>query len=163
VVVLVIGIVASGSYASVREGHLAVGQSMRLDGYTLTNRGLYLTRGPNFSTEHVRLAVSHNGRSMGTLAPGLRSFTDTGSQVTSNDVDIRTMYPSLTDLYTILQGVDLNGSGGVDLKVLVNPAIGLVWLAGAIFLLGAVVTVWPDPREARMLARRYAAALAREA
>jgi cytochrome c-type biogenesis protein CcmF len=162
-VVLVVGIVASGAYSTVREGHLGVGQSMQLDGYTLTNRGLFQTPGPNFTTTRVRLAVTHNGRSMGTLNPGLRSFTDTGAQVISNDVDIRTVYPSLTDLYTILQGVDEGPSPGVDLKVLVNPMIGLVWLAGVIFLLGAVVTVWPDPREARMLARRYAAALAREA
>jgi hypothetical protein len=41
--------------------------------------------------------------------------------------------------------------------------IGLVWLAGGVFLLGAAIALWPDPREARMLARRYAAALAREA
>ena len=41
--------------------------------------------------------------------------------------------------------------------------VGLIWLAGLVFLLGALITIWPDPREARQLARRYAAALAREA
>jgi hypothetical protein len=30
-------------------------------------------------------------------------------------------------------------------------------------VLGAAVAMWPDPREARQLARRYASALAREA
>ena len=161
VVLLVVGIVASGAYTSVSEGHLGVGQTMRIDGYTLTNRGIFQTRDQNSRTVHVLLAVAHNGQSMGTLAPGQRVFTEQ-AQV-SNEVDIQTQYPSLTDLYTILQGIDTNGRGGVDLKVLVNPMIGLVWLAGGVFLLGAAITLWPDPREARMLARRYAAALAREA
>ena len=39
----------------------------------------------------------------------------------------------------------------------------IIWLAGIVFLLGAAVTIWPDPREARLLARRYASALADEA
>jgi hypothetical protein len=39
----------------------------------------------------------------------------------------------------------------------------MIWLAGGVFLLGALTALWPDPREVRMLARRYAGALAREA
>jgi cytochrome c-type biogenesis protein CcmF len=161
VVLLVIGIVASGSYASVGERHLARGQSMVVDGYRLTNTGLFQTREQNSVTSHVRLAVSHDGKSMGTLDPGLRLFTDT--QQVSNEVDIHTSLLTLTDLYTILQGIDTNGSGGVSVKVLVNPMIGMIWLAGGVFLLGALIALWPDPREVRMLARRYAGALAREA
>ena len=163
VVLLVVGIVASGSYASVGERHLARGQSMVVDGYRLTNTGLFQTREQNSVTSHVRLAVSHDGRSMGTLDPGLRLFTDTGAQQVANEVDIHTNLLTLTDLYTILQGIDTNGSGGVQVKVLVNPVIGMIWLAGGVFLLGALITLWPDPREVRMLARRYAGALAREA
>jgi cytochrome c-type biogenesis protein CcmF len=163
VVLLVVGIVASGSYASVGEQHLARGQSMVVDGYRLTNTGLFQTREQNSVTSHVRLAVSRDGRSMGTLDPGLRLFTDTGAQQVANEVDIHTSLLTLTDLYTILQGIDTNGSGGVQVKVLVNPVIGMIWLAGGVFLLGALITLWPDPREVRMLARRYAGALAREA
>ena len=163
VVLLVVGIVASGSYASVGERHLAPGQSMVVDGYRLTNTGLFQTREQNSVTSHVRLAVSRDGRSMGTLDPGLRLFTDTGAQQVANEVDIHTSLLTLTDLYTILQGIDTNGSGGVQVKVLVNPVIGMIWLAGGVFLLGALITLWPDPREVRMLARRYAGALAREA
>jgi hypothetical protein len=41
--------------------------------------------------------------------------------------------------------------------------VSLIWLAGIVFLIGALVTIWPDPREARQLARRYDTALAKEA
>ena len=33
--------------------------------------------------------------------------------------------------------------------------VNLVWLAGLVFVIGALVTMWPDAREARRLALRY--------
>jgi cytochrome c biogenesis factor len=36
--------------------------------------------------------------------------------------------------------------------VLVKPLVNLIWLAGFVFLLGSVITLWPDAREQRRLA-----------
>jgi cytochrome c biogenesis factor len=44
--------------------------------------------------------------------------------------------------------------GAVDLKVVVNPLVELIWLAGGVFLLGSLIAMWPDAREQRRLARR---------
>ena len=158
IVILVVGVTASSAYSTVRESHLAVGQSMRIDGYTVRNLGVFQRKGPNYTYEYVKLAVTRGGSPHGVLEPGQRVY-DTGQ--IGNEVDIRSSLPSTTDLYSILQGVDRDGSGGVSVKVLVNPAVGLVWLAGAVFLFGALITLWPDPREARQLARRYGELLAR--
>jgi cytochrome c-type biogenesis protein CcmF len=158
IVILVVGVTASSAYSSVQSAHLGQGQSMRIDGYTLKNTGVFQRPGPNYTFEYVRLAVSRGGTSHGVLEPGQRVY-DTGQ--VGNEVDIRSSLPSGTDLYSILQGVDRDSSGGVSVKVLVNPAVGLVWLAGVVFLLGALITLWPDPREARQLARRYGELLAR--
>ncbi len=158
IVILVVGVTASSAYSSVQSAHLGPGQSMRIDGYTLKNTGVFQRPGPNYTFEYVRLAVSRGGTSHGVLEPGQRVY-DTGQ--VGNEVDIRSSLPSGTDLYSILQGVDRDSSGGVSVKVLVNPAVGLVWLAGVVFLLGALITLWPDPREARQLARRYGELLAR--
>jgi cytochrome c-type biogenesis protein CcmF len=157
IVLLVVGVTASTAYSSVDEANLAVGQSMRIDGYTLKNTGLFQRKGPNYTLEYVRLAVSKGGKSHGVLEPGLRQY-DTGQ--VGNEVDIRSSLLTGTDLYSILQAPDQNGAG-VSVKVLVNPAVGLVWLAGVVFALGALITIWPDPREARQLARRYGELLAR--
>jgi cytochrome c biogenesis factor len=65
------------------------------------------------------------------------------------------------DLFVI---ADQFRDGAVFLEAIVNPLVNLIWLAGAVFLLGSVVTMWPDAREQRRLARRFAegdAALAR--
>ena len=158
IVVLVVGVTASSAYSTVREAHLGVGQSMVVDGYTVKNTGVFQRQGPNYTFQYVRLAVSRGGTSHGVLEPGQRAY-DTGQ--VGNEVDIRGSIPSGTDLYSILQGVDRDASGGVTVKVLVTPAVGLVWLAGVVFLLGALITLWPDPREARQLARRYGELLAR--
>jgi cytochrome c-type biogenesis protein CcmF len=158
IVLLVVGVTASSAYSTVREGHLAPGASMRIDGYTLRNVGVFQRKGPNYTFDFVRLAVSRNGHAAGELDPGQRQY-DTGQ--VGNEVDIRSSLTTGTDLYSILQGVDANGGGGVSVKVLVNPAVGLVWLAGVVFALGALITIWPDPREARQLARRYGELLAR--
>ena len=158
IVLLVVGVTASSAYSTVREAHLARGQSMRIDGYTLRNDGLFQRRGPNYVFEYVKLTVLRGGRPDGVLEPGQRRY-DTGQF--GNEVDIRSSFTTATDLYSILQSVDSNLAGGVSVKVLVNPAVGLVWLAGIVFLAGALITLWPDPREARQLARRYGELLAR--
>ena len=45
-----------------------------------------------------------------------------------------------------------NADGTVWLKVLVNPLVNLIWIAGLVFLLGSLVAMWPDAREQRRLA-----------
>ena len=159
VVLLVVGVVASGEYGSSTQALLKPGQSVALDGYTLTNAGIFQTREQNSITARVRLNVTDHGKPAGSISPGIRQFTD-ADQRQSAEADIRTVYPSLTDVYAILQGIQ---GRNVQIKVLVNPMVGLIWLAGVVFLLGAAITIWPDPREARMLARRYARAVGPEA
>ena len=36
-----------------------------------------------------------------------------------------------------------------------KPLVNLIWLAGAVFVLGSLITLWPDAREERRLAARY--------
>ena len=62
VVLLVVGIVASGEYGTATQGVLKPGQSLALDGYTLTNNGLFQTREQNSITTRVRLAVTDHGK-----------------------------------------------------------------------------------------------------
>ena len=43
----------------------------------------------------------------------------------------------------------------IDLKVLVKPLVNLIWLAGFVFVGGALIAMWPDAVELRRLAERY--------
>ena len=158
VVVLAIGITASGVYATVREATLRPGQSIELAGWRLTYQGLVDSRGPNSTETAARFTVFHAGQAVGQLAPGRRVYPVEGR--VTNEVAIRTNWLNGTDIYTILERA--NGQT-VTIKALVNPMVNLIWLAGLIFLVGTAIVVWPDPHEARQIARRYAAVLAREA
>ena len=49
-----------------------------------------------------------------------------------------------------------NADGSVFVKALVNPLVNLIWLAGLLFVAGSLITLWPDAREQRRLALRFA-------
>ncbi len=54
---------------------LKPGQSVSLDGYTLTNTGLFQTREQNSITARVRLALTDHGQPLeGSISPGIRQF-----------------------------------------------------------------------------------------
>ena len=79
-------------------------------------------------------------------------------QEVSNEVAIRHNLLDGSDLFLIADQVNTDGS--VDLKVLEKPLVNLIWLAGLVFVGGSLITLWPDAREERRLAERYAGAFA---
>ena len=52
----------------------------------------------------------------------------------------------------------VNDDGTVFFRVFVKPLVNLIWLAGLVFVLGSLIALWPDAREERRLATRYARA-----
>jgi cytochrome c biogenesis factor len=72
----------------------------------------------------------------------------------SNEVAIRHDLLTGGDLFLIADQVNSNGS--IDLKALQKPLVNLLWLAGLVFVGGALIALWPDAREERRLAARYA-------
>ena len=149
IVLLAIGI-AGGAYGATRVQLLKPGQSMTIRGYRLHYLGTVVRQGPNALEERAQLAVSRGGTSMGTIRPGKNSYP--AEQQISNEVAIDTDWVRAQDLFVI--GDQFNKNGSVVLKVLVNPLVPFVWLAGLVFLLGALIAMWPDAREQRRLATR---------
>jgi cytochrome c-type biogenesis protein CcmF len=150
VVLLTIGIVGSSAYGSSATARLQPGQTMTVGGYTLGYLGATLKSGRNHDELRAQLAVSRGDKPLGVVAAGKNRYHV--EAFFSNAVAIRTDWLRAEDLFVI--GDDFNRDGSVDLKVLVNPLVGLIWVAGIVFLLGSVITLWPDAREQRRLARR---------
>ena len=149
IVLLAIGI-AGGAYGATKVRHLRPGDTMSIRGYKLTYLGTVGRNGPNDIEERARLAVTRGGDNLGVLMAGKNRYPAEGQ--VSNEVAIHSDWLRAQDLFVI--GDQFNKDGSVVLKVLVNPLVDLVWLAGFVFLLGALVAMWPDPREQRRLARR---------
>jgi cytochrome c-type biogenesis protein CcmF len=155
VVLLAIGIAGSSAYGTSREVRLVPGQSTSIDGYHLTYRGIAPIRNdPNRTGGYALLDVS--GRWHGTLRSG--DVTYTGFQETDRDVGIKTDWLRAQDLYVIADFQ--KGSQAVFFKVMVKPLLNLIWVAGIVFVLGSLVALWPDAREQRRLATRFATARA---
>src|SRR6266542_2153422 len=151
IVLLAIGIVGSSAYDTTRQAKLRPGQSMEVRGYTLTYQRLTDRQGPNDRELRAIVAVRRGSHDEGTMSAGKNQYPV--EQQTSNEVDIRSNWLNGQDLYLIAQQIDKNGT--VYFKAEVLPLVNLIWLAGFVFLGGALIALWPDARESRRLAERY--------
>src|SRR5581483_1814723 len=149
IVLLAIGIAGSSAYSSSREQRLALGQTMHLAGYTLTNRGVTVSHKPNVTETRAHLDVS--GPWSGSIASGDNQYVNPPEP--SREVGIRTDWLRGEDLYVIVDEAH-PGTGTVYVEVLVKPLVNLIWIAGIVFVIGSGIAVWPDAREQRRLVAR---------
>src|SRR6478752_4237947 len=153
VVLLAIGIAGSSAYQTVHGRVLRPGQSIEAAGYTLTYDSIAGTKGANYTGFRALLTASGHGERF-TLHPGMNNYDIEGP---ANEASIYHDPRSLGDVFTTAQIVKGNR---IDLKVEVKPLINLIWIAGFVFVAGALIAMWPDAVEQRRLAARYAAGAA---
>jgi cytochrome c-type biogenesis protein CcmF len=152
IVLLLIGAVGIGGFGTTRTARLAPGETLRVGAYELAYLGSAERRGPNAIEARARLDVSRGGERIGTVSAGKNRYL--AEQQVSNEVAIRSDWLRAQDLFVIVGR--FYGDGSIAVKVLVNPLVNLIWLAGLVFVLGALVAMWPDAREERRLARASA-------
>ena len=154
VVLFAIGVAGSSAYDTVSEGRLARGETIEAGDYRLTFGALQERAGPNATEVRAVMTVERDGDRLGTLAAGKNAYT--AERLVSNEVGIRSDPLTGEDLFLIAEQLDPDGT--VYVRVFVKPLVNLIWVAGLIFLLGSLITLWPDAREQRRLAVRYARA-----
>jgi cytochrome c-type biogenesis protein CcmF len=150
IVMLAIGVAGSSAFDRVAEAKLARGDAMTIGDYTLVYRSLDERASANATEIRATLEVSRGDRDLGTLRAGKNAYTI--EQQVSNEVGIRTDPLTGEDLFVIAEQIDPDGS--VYLRVFVKPLVNLIWLAGLVFLIGSLITLWPDRREQRRLVAR---------
>jgi cytochrome c-type biogenesis protein CcmF len=153
IVLLAIGVAGSSAYQTVGEGRVEPGRSLAVADYTLTYERLERRDGANAREDRAVLAVDRDGRDLGTLEAGKNHY-DVEEQ-TSNEVGIRSDLLTGEDLFVVADQIEPGGA--VYFKVFVKPLVNAIWLAGLVFVLGSLIVLWPDAREARRLAIRYEA------
>jgi cytochrome c-type biogenesis protein CcmF len=150
IVMLAIGVAGSSAYDTVRERQLRPGETMTVGDYRLTYRSLDVREGANAEELRARLDVERDGKSLGAIAAGKNRYR--AEQQVSNEVGIRSDKLTLEDLFVIADRID---GRAVYFRVLVKPLVNLIWIAGLVFLVGALVAMWPSLAEQRRLAERY--------
>ena len=155
IVLLAIGVAGSALYQTTREGKLAPGESLGAAGYTIVYRSLATEQESNHVAVRARVDLYRDGSLVGRLEPGKNRYP--AEQQVSSEMAIHTNWLRAEDVDVIAD--QINPDGSVYFKVLVKPLVNLIWLAGVVFLIGSVVALWPDAREARRLTERAARAM----
>jgi cytochrome c-type biogenesis protein CcmF len=151
IVLLAIGVIGSSAYDTVAEARLAPGQTMQVGDYRLAFRGVAERQAANATEIRAQFDVSRGDRALGRLEAGKNAYDV--EQLVSNEVGIRSDLLTGEDLFVIAEQV--NADGSIVVRVFVKPLVNLIWLAGLVFVLGSVITLWPDAREERRLVTRY--------
>jgi cytochrome c-type biogenesis protein CcmF len=154
IVLLAIGIAGSSAYDVVAERQLARGDALAVGDYRLTYERLQEREAANATEVRALMRVERDGEDLGTLKAGKNAYA--AERQVTNEVGIRSDLVTGEDLFVIAEQV--NADGTVYFRVFVKPLVNLIWLAGVVFLLGSLVALWPDAREQRRLAVRYARA-----
>jgi cytochrome c-type biogenesis protein CcmF len=152
IVLLAIGVAGSSAYDTERSARLAPGERLEVADYTVTYRGTVQRPAQNARELRAVVDVERDGKHLGRYEPG-KNFYPVEQQVSSEPA-IRSDRWSLEDLFLILD--QSNADGSVQLKALTKPLVNLIWIAGFVFLAGALIALWPDPVEERRLQERYA-------
>jgi cytochrome c-type biogenesis protein CcmF len=152
IVLLAIGVAGSSAYDTERGARLAVGDSLAVGDYRLTYRGTIERESQNARELRALVDVERDGQALGRYEPG-KNFYPVEQQVSSEPA-IRSDRLTLEDLFVILDQAYRDGS--VQLKAFTKPLVNLIWIAGFVFLGGALIALWPDPLEERRLQERYA-------
>lgn len=137
---IAVGVISSQFYQYAREVTLPVGASVDVGRYTLTHLGMNESRSAGARTVAARLAVSEDGGPSHEVEPG-KVFYENFRDQAATHVVIETR--RLEDLYLVLTG--WGDDGTISLVATLNPMVSLIWVGGVILILGAMVTMWPEP------------------
>ena len=153
IVLLAIGIAGSSAYDSVVEGKLQRARRSPSPDTRSRIRGDGARHEPRHGSARAARGRAR-GKSLGPLEAGKNSYKIAGPDPqVSSEVRTCTDYPTGTDLFVIAE--QINDDGSAYFRIFVKPLVNLIWLAGLVFLLGSLITLWPDAREERRLVLRY--------
>lgn len=144
VVVLVAGITASSLFVTQKEIVLGKGDSFSLGRYDLVFLGVnYISNDAKdgFSAE---LSIQTNGKNVATMYPEKNIYKYEGNREINQETEVALRSTFRDDLYLILSEID--GSGKVNIRALLNPMVNWIWAGGLVIVLGAIVTMWPERR-----------------
>ncbi|MBA2564279.1 MAG: heme lyase CcmF/NrfE family subunit [Gemmatimonadetes bacterium] len=129
---------AGNVYVTSRELALQPGQRVRVGEYDVQFESLKMRREPNYVAAVAELAVSRGGGGVRYAHPEKRIYAAAAEEQVATEVAIDGRL--LEDFYAILLE-PLPGGAGARVKLVVNPLVGLVWLGGAVMVLGGVLSL----------------------
>lgn len=140
VAIAAIGITASMAHKMELEVTLKPGEVVQLGRYKMSFVDINAETLKNYERFYAKLDVfdAKSGDKIETLQPELRHYFKNNE--TTTEVALRTSLRD--DLYTVLVGVEENGSAA-SFKLFVNPLQMWLWIGGVIMALGTIIIIIP--------------------
>ncbi len=139
VIVVAVAVTGSGNFKTVDEVSLPAGQSVEIQGYTLTFDGMREEMESHRSSQIAQLSVQKGDADLGVLEPRLNNYFRMGSVIGTPAV--RSGLDE--DLYLSLIQMDAERA---VLQVIIEPLVLWLWVGGGIMTLGTLVAAWPRRR-----------------
>jgi cytochrome c-type biogenesis protein CcmF len=143
VVMLAFGIVGSSFYDQERDVFLSVGEQATIGEYTVEFADVSAEAFPDRTERTAILNVTRGGKDLGTLSAWQGVYPS--FSMISTRAGIRSTPQE--DLYVIFSELQPDGTTAA-FRLLVNPMVWWMWLAGPFVILGTVVALWPGRRRA---------------
>ena len=145
VVMVALGVIGTSFFNAKQDLILAPGGTATIQGYEIRYLGTEETPKSNRTEFISTVEVYRDGKLLDTLYPK-RTFYPSFN-IAATKAAIRST--PIDDLYIVPSENLENGS--VGFRILVNPLIWWMWVAGPVLMLGTLVSLWPSP--ARQTAR----------
>ncbi len=142
VLLIALGVIGVNLHQETADVTLRPGESASVGDYTLVYRGIQERRSVDSRVTEATLDLSRDGRPTDVLHPKRVVYDAMESQPTSR-IAIRSTPKE--DLYVLLAAWDEEAATFV---MFVNPLVMWLWIGGVVFLFGALVAMWPEPRPA---------------
>lgn len=138
--IMALGIAGSGAFHSDKQVTMKVGDATQIGAYTVKFAGVGVSTSADNSMRNLygNLVVSRGSQVMGVLRPSA-TFYQNGNSPTTN---VALYSRPLKDLYVVMLGTANGNQAIFDLHV--NPLVQFIWFGGYLFILGTVVSLWPE-------------------
>jgi cytochrome c-type biogenesis protein CcmF len=138
VVLVAVGLAASGSFAEQAEARLAPGDSRIVHGHEVT-----YVRYEERDSDPTRLIRATEIRVDGTtLEPRLQRFPNASQEIGKPAV----RYGIGDTVYLALIQAPRSAEGTIILRIIVQPLVGWLWAGGALMVLGTLLSAFPGRR-----------------
>ena len=139
VIMVVLGVVGTSFFNTQQDLILTPGDVANIQGYEIHYLGTHEEPKSNRVEFTSTVEVYRDGKLLDTLFPK-RTFYPSFNMA-ATQADIRST--PIDDLYLVPSENLANGD--VGFRILVNPLIWWMWVAGPVLMLGTLVSLWPSP------------------
>ncbi len=145
-----------GPFKHTVEKSLKPGDAVNIRNYKVVFDGMRDLPRKNKLTVEATMSVfdKKSGKKLGVVKPQKDFFKETGSQPEQPWTRVAVRSTSREDLYFIFSP-DEQGRELASFKIVVNPLMRWMWMAGFVMTFGTVIALWPDEGEKRRLASIY--------